>query len=371
MVKLAIVHFQPIERFPPVMNFINSIIDEKSIAYQVYTMYDKDESWFSAKEKKIYRIGKPYLNPPLRYLVYLKFNFITFLKLVLTKPKIVIGYETYSLLPVFFYKILFKQTKILIHYHEYVSPSEIKNSSIYYKCLYLFEKKLITISDFISQTNVDRLELFLLDNPTVLRSRTFVAPNLPPSSWYEYAKLNKHINTRKIIKLVHVGAVGLGSMYVKEIIDWVVSQNGKYRIDFYASNICEDAKELFENEKSEYIRLLNPIKYFDLPKTLINYDIGVTMYNGLIPNFIWNVPNKVCEYLACGLNVWYSRELVSTFKFVEQNRINGCNKVDFLKLDTEHVTCPNAFNDNVFFEKTSNELKIKVLNMSNINNLIL
>ena len=207
------------------------------------------------------------------------------------------------------------------------------------------------------------MELFLINNPTVLNAKTFVAPNLPPSNWYEYAKLNKQINTSEVIKLVHVGAIGLGSMYVKEIIDWVVSQNGKYIIDFYTSNISEDAKEIFENEKNEYVKLLNPIKYYDLPKTLINYDIGVTLYNGYIPNYTFNVPNKVFEYLACGLNVWYSKDLVSTFKFVKQRSLNGCHKVDFLNLNIQQVAYSNSFNENIFFEKTTNELKNKVLNI--------
>ena len=79
MINIAIVHFQPIEKYPPVMNFINSIIEEKSICCQVYTLYDMDENWFAAKNIEIYKIGKSSLNPLLRYWGYFKFNLITFL----------------------------------------------------------------------------------------------------------------------------------------------------------------------------------------------------------------------------------------------------------------------------------------------------
>jgi hypothetical protein len=38
------------------------------------------------------------------------------------------------------------------------------------------------------------------------------------------------------------------------------------------------------------------------------------LYKGHIPNYIYNVPNKVYEYLACGLQVWYSKDLLTTEK---------------------------------------------------------
>ena len=47
---------------------------------------------------------------------------------------------------------------------------------------------------------------------------------------------------------------------------------------------------------------------------MADYHIGLTLYNGHIPNFVYNVPNKVFEYLACGLDVWYSKDLISTQK---------------------------------------------------------
>ena len=365
MTKIAVVHFQPIEEYPPVMNFINSIAEEQNIDCKVYTLNDKVKNWFALKTCQIFRIGSPSLIPFKRYWGYFIFNLITFLKLILTRPQIVIAYETYSIIPVFLYKKLYSQSKIFIHYHEYISPNEIKNSSSYYNFIHFFEKKLFTTCDFISQTNSDRLELFLVNNPTIEKSKTFAAPNMPPNNWHQFAIDNNKINDTGVVKLVHVGALGLESMYVKEMIDWVSSQNGKYSIDFYTSNISAEAKKLFANVQNEYVKLLGPKNYFELPKILIKYDIGVTLYNGHIPNYVYNVPNKVFEYLACGLNVWYSSELISTQKFVEQNDIKGCQKIDFLNFNIQQGATFNTFNENGFFEKTTNTLKEKVLALLN------
>jgi hypothetical protein len=363
MNKLAIVHFQPIEKYPPVLNFINSIIVEKNITCKVYTLNVEDDNWFSAINCQIYRIGKSALHPILRYWGYLQFNLITFIKLVYFNPKIVVAYETYSILPVFFYKTLYSHSKIFIHYHEYTSIAEIENASIYFKFIHFFEKKIFLTCDFISHTNSDRLELFLLNNSRIEKSKTFVAPNLPPSNWYEFAKSNKEINFSGVIKIVHVGAIGLNSTYIKEMINWVVLQNGKYCIDFYTSNISEDAKKIFEKLQSKYVKLLDPINYYDLPKVLIKYDIGVTLYNGNIPNYVYNVPNKLFEYLSCGLNVWYSCDLISTRKFVELNNIKGCQEIDFTSINNHLLDTVNSFNKNVFFENTRNSLKEKVLSI--------
>jgi hypothetical protein len=40
-----------------------------------------------------------------------------------------------------------------------------------------------------------------------------------------------------------------------------------------------------------------------LPEELIKHDIGLVLYKGHIPNYVYNVPNKVFEYLDCGLSV--------------------------------------------------------------------
>jgi hypothetical protein len=53
------------------------------------------------------------------------------------------------------------------------------------------------------------------------------------------------------------------------------------------------------------------------------------LYKGHIPNYVYNVPNKVYEYLSCGLHVIVGAKLITTVKLgLPQIKI-----VDFYSLD--------------------------------------
>lgn len=102
-------------------------------------------------------------------------------------------------------------------------------------------------------------------------------------------------------------------------------------LGFYISNGADQTFDYLKVicSKNKNIKVLPPVKYFDLPLILTNYDIGLVLYKGHIPNYVYNVPNKVYEYLICGLEVWYSDKLVSTTKFVEKNNVYECEAINY------------------------------------------
>ena len=186
------------------------------------------------------------------------------------------------------------------------------------------------------------MNLFLKEYPNIDVAKTIIIPNLPPNSWRKFALLHNKQQDDGVIKLVHVGAIDLNTMYIKEMLAWVKAQNGKYSIDFYTSNISSDAKVVFNSMQNNYIRLWGPINYFELPQVLIQYHVGITLYNGHIPNYIYNVPNKVYEYLACGLTVWYSKDLISTDKLNKDSNSKNPKLPEFLK----QLNCNPEFYEN-------------------------
>jgi hypothetical protein len=367
--KVAIIHFQPLEKYPPVMNFINTIDEMDFVKSEVFTTFIKNGIWFSKINTTIHRFSKQHTTSLGRYWGYLKFNFGSFFQLVVYKPSIIFVFETYSIFPAYLYKILAPKTKVHIHYHEYTSTQEIKNSSLYFKGLHALEKKLFRTCESMSHTNEDRMELFLKDYPFINPSKGIIAPNYPPSNWYDFAKSNKKGNTSGITRLVHVGALSMETMHVEKIVEWVIAQKGLFTLDFYTDNITDDARKYIEGLQNNHIQLHDSINYFELPKVLIYYDIGLTLYNGHIPNYAFNVPNKVLEYLACGLGVWYSIELISTKKFVLKHEILGCSSIDFINpeaLKMESLDNLNFFNKNRSFEillNTPNKLLIKLIGL--------
>lgn len=358
--KVAIIHFQPLEKYPPIMNFINTIDELDFVKSEVFTTFINNGIWFLKKNTKIRRGSKQHTTSLGRYLGYLKFNLRIFFQFVVHRPTFIYVFETYSIFPAYLYKILAPKTKVHIHYHEYTSLQEIKNSSLYFKGLHALEKKLFCTCESISHTNEDRVELFLNDFPFVKESKMIVAPNVPPCSWYEFSKVNKKENASRITRLVHVGALSLETMYVEKMVEWVIAQKGLFTLDFYTDNITDDARKFIEGLHNNHIQLHDSTNYFELPKVLLHYDIGLTLYNGHIPNYVFNVPNKVLEYLACGLGFWYPNELISTQKFIMEYKINGCVSIDFQTKETINL---NLADDLKIFN--TNENLVTLLNAPN------
>lgn len=83
------------------MNVINSMVIE-GFETQVISTHHRASNWFVNSD--ILRIGKAYGSVINRYLCYLQFAIIGFWKLLKFKPKAIMIYETYSVLPVFVFK---------------------------------------------------------------------------------------------------------------------------------------------------------------------------------------------------------------------------------------------------------------------------
>jgi hypothetical protein len=329
--KIALVHFQPLELYPPVMNCIRDMEEENVSELKIFTTHSKN-NWFSATFP-IFRLGNYTTSRWSRYWTYLYFNFISFFFLCFYRPEKVLYYETYSAWPVYWYKKLFPKILIFIHFHEYVSEKEKKESSVYFKYLLIKETALLKKAIWISHTNEDRMRFFQQDYPFVSKEQCHILPNYPPDDWAiraQQIRANRQVRTVK--RLVYVGALGLDTTYIQEIAEWIIEQNGAYSLDIFSNNIDKAVLNFLNNLKSPYISLYKSIPYFDLPEVLATFDIGLVLYNGHIPNYVYNVPNKVFEYLACGLEVWYSEELISTNKFKQEYDIQQLISISFTKL---------------------------------------
>ena len=330
---------------------------------RVYTSTSIND-WFKTKNIRIKRFDWQLIQGRIiRYVNYLQFNLGVFLSLLFYNPSHILVYETLSLLPIFIISRLKRNTPIHIHYHEYTSRKEMVQGSVYFNLVHLLEKKLWKNKNVsISHTNEDRKRLFLEDYRSITEEKVKIFPNYPPKNWYELSKNLRDVKKNVIpTKLVHVGALSQEATYLCEIVNWVISQNGVYEIDFYTSTISQETKEYLKEVSLKYvfIRLFASVKYYDLPKILSSYNVGLVLYNGHIPNYIYNVPNKVLEYLSCSLQVWYSDRLISTRKFVQEESINDCFEVAFLKLtDNPPQKIHNKYNDK-YFNGLQFESKIK------------
>lgn len=323
--KLSILHYNILEKYPPAMNFISDVLSQKP-EYRISVFTSINSSNYTNQNYegvKIRRFSTVSENAILRYTSYLLYNFFSSVFLLFTRPDVVVVYESLSIFPAFIYSLVFKSKKIHVHYHEYISIPEKQQSSKYMKFLFKCEDKLLKKST-CSQTNDDRKALFLKDNPKLNPGDVEVYPNLPPKTWWqEYGQHKKPWQGGKI-KLVYVGVLDAETMFLEEILTWVSENAEELELTIFSQSVSDSANELLLKYESKAI-ILNPaLNYYQLPTVLVRYDIGLVLYKGHMPNYVYNVPNKVYEYLNCGLKVIGDECLLSTASMYNGNIFLTC-----------------------------------------------
>ena len=96
--------------------------------------------------------------------------------------------------------------------------------------------------------------------------------------------------------------------------------------------MSDSARNYIDTLNSMFIEVKPGLPYDELPRIIKNYTVGVVLYNGHIPNYIYNAPNKLFEYLACGLDVWLPQTMIGSLPYVTQNSYPKVTALDFTTL---------------------------------------
>jgi hypothetical protein len=311
MIKLAIIHFQPLEKYPPIVNLLN-YLSENQIPAVVFTT--RPPHTFEPYKNDFHQIKRfPSINGAsrLRILHYLAFYLGSILHLIKARPSHLIWMETLSSFPAIIYSFLrYKKPKLFVHYHEYESPFEIQNGMFLSRLFHKMEEKVYPQLTWLSHTNQDRMNLFVNDHPEVNPQSLRIMPNYPPKWWNNYQNKTEAPNQTR--KLVYVGALSAETTYLKELLQLIHTANGHLTCDFYSFSIDNKTQNLFDQYQSPNICFKGAIAQTDFPKVISQYHIGLILYKGHIPNYVFNAPNKLFEYLACGLDVWYPDVMTGT-----------------------------------------------------------
>ena len=294
------------------MNFIFDVLSQKP-KYNISVFTSSNSSPYTNQDYKgvkIWRLGSVSEKTILRYSSYIIYNLLTTFSLLIKKPDVVLVYETLSIFPAFIYSLVFKNKMFHVHFHEYLSIPEKERSSKYMKFLFKCEDKLLK-NNTCSQTNEDRKALFLKDNPNLNPENVEVYPNLPPKTWWQEFGQHKKTWQGGKIKLVYVGVVDAETMFLEEVLRWVSENSEELELTILSQSVSESAKALILKFKSSSIILKPALNYYQLPSELVLHDVGLVLYKGHIPNYVFNVPNKVYEYLSCGLKVWSDPVILS------------------------------------------------------------
>lgn len=343
--EVLIFHFLPLEIFPPVLNFTSYCADNGlgKFPITVITTYPDDKLQLY-KNKNITIIRCKSIDASSSNIVkafrYFKIYSIALYYLLRLRPKVILYFETLSSLPPLIYKWVFKKSKLYIHYHEIVTLAELSSGRTLNKFLNNLEKKFYDKASWISQTNQERVNIFLRQyNIDFEESKHKVLPNYPSKLWFNFNESDTSLEAaleegKDVIKLLHIGALSFDGMYLKELIEEFGNKKA-YEIHFYSHTKDVDIINKLRSYKN--IKFNGSINYNDIPTLRRKFDVGLVLYKGKSLNFKYNAPNKIFEYLALDLDVWCSNKLVTAKDYVISDTYPKMLMVDFENLSSMDV----------------------------------
>ena len=337
-IRFAVVHWFPLEQYPPAQNLLVHFSKQPDFSVLACsTDNDRDREPFSHAGLTIARSTFPSRNLHLMRRIFWSAWFPVFVlwRLITFRPHALLYFEPHSSFPVFLYLIFARRCQLLIHYHEYRDPSEYRHPGNRLMAIYHeFEKRFLYLrADWISQTNGDRVRMFLADNPEVAPEKMRSMSNLPPAQWKEQCS-SAWPTDGEALKLVYVGAVSRRDTYIESAVDWILrSRDRAISLDLYVNNTDAETEEYLKALTDPRIRFCNGgVDYENLPEVLSKYHVGLILYRGNTRNYIFNAPNKLFEYLICGLDVWYPPTMLGVKPYARDDAWPRVIEVDFEKM---------------------------------------
>lgn len=309
-------------------------MSESSEVENVYcfTTYGKLEKIKTASKVKVYRFGRLGKNKILLWFSYLVYNLLSLVFLFFKRPSKVMHFESLSAFPVYLYKrYMNKNADVYIHYHEYTTKEEYQKASFVERLFHSLERKIYRKAKWISHTNKVRLNKFLTEEGLFFDLKTHhTMPNYPSKKW---TIQNSKWKEGQKIKLIYVGySLTEQGSYLREVVSFLKSSQLPVELNIYCILKTNFVKRFEESTELFTLNLHDALPYDELPKVLSQHHIGLILYKAKTPNYIYNAPNKLFEYLSCGLDVWYPREMIGIHAYdsISQPKVV---RLDFAQLN--------------------------------------
>lgn len=333
--KVVLIHWFPIEQFPPAQNLVNELADTDQIEVTCCTTNKASSNYSFSNDKVSFRRSPFPLQGQLkliRLLRFLYFPWMCFFTVILNRPSVLIYIDPHSATAAFLPLLLLPKCRLVVHYHEYREPSHFRDrGNALARLGNLLEKWwLHRRAAWISHTNHDRIRLFLSDNPGVSPKKMHTVPNLPPSSWLSSADSQAQKESGPL-RLVYIGAASLRDTYIQNLVLWFQNlPKNSVLLDLYINNSDPSTENFLNQQKTENLRVyMGGVPYYQLPKILPRYDVGLILYRCTTTNYIYNAPNKLFEYLTCGLSVVYPNQMLGVHPYARTNCQPWVKSVDF------------------------------------------
>lgn len=341
--KILILHWFPLEQYPPIVNFLNLLAVHKEFQATVVSTYnDRGLAEYKNDSILVARTAFPAKNlgRVRRIIAFLCFQLLAVWNLLRLRPSAIVYYEPHSSFPAFLYCLLSSKTRLFIHYHEYWEPQHFTSPGMKLASMqHWFERKfLYRRAEWISQTNSARLTMFSSDHPNIPKECLRILPNLPGATWPRGIDRRASRPPCTSLRLLYVGSVSLHDTWIAEVVNWVRHEAQKMvTLDIYTTN-CDAATRQFLTESAcDKLRFHgNGISYEQLPELMPDFDVGLILYRAQSRNYAYNETNKLYEYLACGLDVWFPPQMVAIKALAREHVRPRILEVDFERIaDTQ------------------------------------
>jgi hypothetical protein len=339
--RIAYVHVLPLELYPPAMNTLALLASQPGWEVRAWSSHNTRGSVDWTHHDVIVSrrtTERPDSNIIARSSGYARWHLAAAMELRAFKPEAIIAVEPHSTAAVWLYYSMFNgNAPLFIHHHEYYAPED------YYKAgnrllratRHIERDSLLERAVWVSQTNERRLEMFIETHPRLDAKKGRVLPNYPPAEWVARAALAKGEDDSGRTRLLYVGSASFQDTFIREIALWVQQRPNDYSLHVVGSNVSPDIWTWLESLGPVNITTDRAgLSYEELPALMTRFDVGLVLYKGNTLNFVYNVPNKTIEYLACGLEVWFPPEMDGMRDFKSKHSGLRTREVDFKSLST-------------------------------------
>lgn len=345
--RVAFVHQLPLEIYPPACNALAILSRQPGISVAAWS--SENHRGLPRYASSAHALRRPAYPAPAegggffggvrRFVGFLRWHFRTASEIAAWEPDAVISIEPHSALAVWWLlKWHRSRTRLFIHHHEYYAAADFRRSGNRTSriCRWFEVRGLFPAAEWVSQTNEDRLRL-LREQVSGLDARVCrVWPNHPPESWLGKAAALRAAQSpdEGPLRLVCVGSLSFEDCFVREIVEWVAARPGQVSLHLCGHNIKPEVCEWVAGLGAGNVCTdAGGLAYGELPALLVRFDVALVLYRGNTLNFTYNVPNKVIEALACGLEVWYPVEMSGMDHFREAHPELPLRRVHFRALD--------------------------------------
>lgn len=338
--RIAVLHWFPVEQYPPTMNLLNYFGSVQELEVLTCSTHnDRGFNPYAHPDITLYRRNFPgrRLSRMRRVWRFIAFPGLVFLRLLRFRPHVLLYIEPHSSFPAFLYCLINRRCRLFIHNHEYHESTEFLQPGMRLVRWHhaLEQKYLFQRATWISQTNADRMRMFCEDHPKMDRSKLHVLSNLPPASWPKTTEPTWIAYPQDTLKLLYVGSVSLHDTFITELVEWLRRQpDGQLSLDVYSTNCDAAAQDFLNRSARPNLRFHSEgISYDRLPGVLPEFHVGLILYKANTTNYVYNETNKLFEYLACGLDVWYPRQMLGIRPHVRTDVAPRVVEMDFERLD--------------------------------------